>query len=54
MALIKREILTSLEVLYIKLVRESVLVLYKRCFSKYGVFYIKMSVETKKIDTACF
>ena len=43
MALIKREILTSLEVLYTKLVRESVLVLPKRCFSKYGVFSLKMS-----------
>ena len=44
MALIKREILTSLEVLYTKLIRESFLVLPKRYFSKYGVFAIKMSV----------
>ena len=42
-ALIKTEILTSLDVLYTKLVRESDLVLQKRCFSKYGVFSLKMS-----------
>ena len=44
MALIKREILTAREVLEKKYcARQSVLVLQKRCFPKYGFFSLKMS-----------
>ena len=54
-ALIKRQILTSREVLYTKLVHVISPCLQKRCFPKYGVFLsLKMSAQAKKIDTACF
>ena len=44
--LIKREILTSLEVLCTKLVRVISLCFAKRCFPKYGFFSLKMSAQT--------
>ena len=46
--LIKREILTSLEVLCTKLVRVISLCFAKRCFPKYGFFSLKMSAQAKK------
>ena len=54
MALIKREILTSLEVLYTKLVRESVLFCKKDAFQKTEFSPLKCQLKRKKIDTACF
>ena len=53
MELIKREILTSREVLYMKSRTQSVIVFQKRGFPKYGFFSPKMSAWVKKIDTAC-
>ena len=43
MELIKREILTSREVLYMKSRTQSVIVFQKRGFPKYGFFSPKMS-----------
>ena len=48
-ALIKREILTSREVLYTKLVRViQSLFCKKKCFPKYGFFLLKMSAQAKE------
>ena len=46
--MIKREILTSREVLYTKLARVIVLVLPKKSLPKYGFFSLKMSPQAKK------
>ena len=57
-AMIKRQILTSREVLYTKLVhctRNQSLFCKKRCFPKYRYFSLKISAQAKKkIDKACF
>ena len=54
-ALIKRQILTSCEVLYTKLVRVISPCFAKQMLSKVRVFScLKCQLERKKIDTACF
>ena len=47
-SLIKREILTSREVLLTKLVRVISPCFAKRCFPKYGFFVLKLSAQAKK------
>ena len=46
-ALIKREILTSREVLYTKFVRVISLCFANKCFPKYGFFSLQMSAQAK-------
>ena len=53
-ALIKREILTSLAVLYTKLVRVISPCFAEKMLSKIGFFSFKMSAQDNRIDTACF
>ena len=52
--MIKREILTSHEVLYMKLVRNQFLFCNKDAFQKHGFSHLKCQLKRKKIDTACF
>ena len=49
MALIKREILTSLEVLYTRLVRESVLFCKKDAFENAEFSHLKCQLKRKKL-----
>ena len=54
-ALIKREIITSREVLYTKLVRVISPCFPKKMLSKMRFFSrLKCQLKRKKIDTACF
>ena len=54
MALIKREILTSLEVLYTKLVRESVLFCKKDAFENTEFSHLKCQLKQKKLTRHVF
>ena len=55
MAVIKREILTSCEVLYMKsCLCNQFLFCKKEAFQNIDISHIKCQLKWKKIDTACF